>query len=88
MADIVTAPKLGRRVLRISGDLLLQMFEEGDHDGYRVIRDGMPPDARVVNVTWDGAGECLNVYVVSAAFTSDRLTDYDDYINPVCEELS
>ncbi len=87
MPDIATAPKLGRRVFSISGDLLLQMFEAGEHRGYRVIRDAIPPDARVVNAVWDAVGEQMKVYIISAEFASDRITDYDDWITPVCEDV-
>jgi hypothetical protein len=87
MPDIATAPKLGRRVLSLSGDLILQMFESGDHRGYRVISDAIPADARVVDVRWDGFGEMLKFYVVSAAFASDDAADYDHWINPVCEVM-
>ena len=87
MPDIATAPKLGRRTLTISGDLLCQMFKAGTHPAYTVVREAVPADARVVNARWDGQNEHLVLYVVSTEFASDHVTDYDRDISPRMEAV-
>lgn len=47
----------GFRNLRITGQLLIELFEPGDHlSGYRVTQGGVPRDARVVGGHIDAAG--------------------------------
>jgi len=50
---------MGRRLLTISPELFLGLFEDGHHAGYDVIRDAIPKGAKVADVRMNhfaGAG--------------------------------
>lgn len=81
------APRLGRRALRISGELLLSLFQAGEHQGYRVIRDAIPVDARLIDARWDALADVVTLRIVSAEFASDHITDNDEDITPILATL-
>jgi hypothetical protein len=49
---------MGRRVLRISDTLLLEMLRQDHEAHYRVIKDGLPADAKIINFAMEGAWTC------------------------------
>lgn len=55
------------KVLRISGAMLFGIFGEGDR-AYRVMKDGIPPDAKVVFAEWDFLASELHVLLESEQF--------------------
>lgn len=55
------------KVLRISGPMLFGIFGEGDR-AYRVMKDGIPPDAKVVFAEWDFLASELHVLLESEQF--------------------
>lgn len=40
---------MGRRTLKISSSLFVDMFGRGKHRGYEVVADWLPADTRIVN---------------------------------------
>ena len=39
---------MGRKILPVAGSLFASMFAAGRHDGYEVIKDALPPDAKLI----------------------------------------
>ena len=46
---------MGKRILRISDTLLLSILQEGQELHYRIAKDGLPADARIVRFAMEGA---------------------------------
>lgn len=40
--------QMGRKILPMTGSLFASMFTTGRHDGYEVIKNALPPDAKLI----------------------------------------
>jgi hypothetical protein len=77
---------MGMRVLRISNELLVQMFAPGLHPGgYEVIRDGLPADTRILHIFHD-AGE-VGLKIASAEFDGPGACEAAPEITPILRTL-
>lgn len=73
--------------LQISVDLLFMMFSEGHSSpGYRVTGDGIPHDAKLVNVrhAWPNTVELL---IESESFAEIKDCDEIPVFSPTCERV-
>jgi hypothetical protein len=68
--------------LRISSELLCQLFTAGAHHGYRVVEQPVPEDARVRNVRLGWPDE-MEVLLESETFDDVRQGDEIPFLTPI-----
>lgn len=76
---------MGRRILHISGNFFTLFFSGGEKH-YRVIRDAIPGDARIVNVRL-GWPDVLEILLESPEWEDNREGDVYPPIEPRIETL-
>jgi hypothetical protein len=79
---------MGMRVLRISNEILVQMFAPGLHPGgYEVIRDGLPADTCILHVFHDGPQGEVGLKIASAEFDGPGAGEAAPQIRPILRTL-
>lgn len=70
-------------MLRISGELFLDLFKKGNHPEYDCLRGFLPEDSMIIGVRWDAEHNVVHFTIHSKTFQKVRPGERLPDITPV-----
>lgn len=73
----------GRKILYMSDIFFAMLFSEGEHNSFKIIKDGLPKDSKVIDAKMDKFSNEITFLIESEEFEVKKDDEKLEIINPI-----